>query len=190
MEKQKILGKSNELVHVVYRFSDAIKQSFKNGHAKTFCGVLVRLLLPEKQDYFAREYSSGWAGFLLSRVYGIRFRSTDPSAKIHKTNLSRYFDRKYSSSSNTCGSSSAGKKDHYQQNIRYPDMVCTYLDGSPYMFWEFKSNGGEIYEAISRLVSFGLSFRDHKKTSYKIILVVITLLIIGHMLYYPLTVIH
>ena len=113
MEKQKILGKSNELVHVVYRFSDAIKQSFKNGYAKTFGGVLVRLLLPEKPDYFASEYSSRLAGFRLSRILSTRFRSASPAAKIYKTKPSK----KPSNSSpsdlspgDACGSSSAGKK--------------------------------------------------------------------------------
>ena len=44
------------------------------------------------------------------------------------------------------------------------------LDGSPYMFWEFKNHGGDIFV----MVSFGLSYRCHKKTGYKIVLVAIT----------------
>ena len=39
MEKQKILGKSNDLVRLVYRFTDAIKHSFESGYAKTFGDV-------------------------------------------------------------------------------------------------------------------------------------------------------
>ena len=171
MEKQKIFGKSNDLVHLVYRFTDAIKHSFESGYAKTFGDVLVRLLLPEKQDYSALEYSSCWAGFRLSQTYNTRFRSTtNCSVKNYKTQTNRSNMSGSSSSSDACGIT-PNKNEH---NKHIPDMVYTYLDGSPYMFWEFKNNGGDIYRAISELVSFGLSYRCHKKTSYKIILVAIT----------------